>query len=177
MSTPSSKPFNPSQALYLGGEPTVTSRFLFEVDGVEIGLFSSVRGLEMTASTEDVVEGGQNGFVHKLPGRFSWPNIVFSRGVTQTDALFEWVQKTSGEGYAAGGNKLVRSTGAITSISATNERLRTWSLDAVFPVRWKGPDFDVSSDSPLVEELEVTHHGFKASTVPPAPPSGNGAGR
>ena len=165
MTTPSSRPINPVEGQYLGGEPSVTAAFLLEVDGVQIGLFATVRGLEMTSTTEDVVEGGQNGFVHKLPGRFTWPNVTFSRGVTQADALFDWAQKTSGEGFSAGGNKLVRNTGAITAMSGDGKRLRSWTMDAVFPVRWKGPDFDVTSTSPLVEELEVAHHGFRASTL------------
>ncbi len=150
---------------YLGGDPAISSRFLFEVDGVEIGLFSSVRGLAVATRTHEIREGGQNGYVHKLPGRMEWPTIVFSRGLTQSDALFTWMNRTSGQQFAANGDKLVRSTGAITAMSADGIRLRTWSLEAVYPVRWKGPDFDGSNDSMLSEELEVAHHGFTAANV------------
>jgi len=156
---------SPEAARWLGDEPPLASRFLFEVDGVEIGLFASVRGLAVSSQTEDVREGGQNGFVHHLPGRLEWPNIVFSRGLTQSDALFDWMNKTAGEGFAANSNKITRSTGAITAMASDGERLRSWSLDSVFPVRWKGPDFDGSTESVLSEELEVAHHGFKASNV------------
>ena len=155
----------PDHVDWLGHEPPTASRFLFEVDGVEIGLFASVRGLSVSARVEDLIEGGQNGFAHRLPGRMEWPNIVFTRGLTQADALFDWMGKTSGEAFAANGNKLTRSTGAITAIGSDGSRLRSWSLDAVFPVRWKGPDFDGSDDSLLSEELEVTHHGFRAANV------------
>lgn len=156
---------SPDSARFLGNEPPVSSRFLFEVDGVEIGLFGSVRGLSVSSKTEDVTEGGQNGFVHHLPGRLEWPNIVFSRGLTQSDALFEWMNKTAGEGFAANSNKITRSTGAITAIGSDGARLRSWSLDSVFPVRWTGPDFDSATTTALSEELEVAHHGFKASNV------------
>jgi phage tail-like protein len=156
---------SPDSARLLGTEPPLASRFLFEVDGVEIGLFASVRGLAVSSQTEDIKEGGQNGFVHHLPGRLEWPNIVFTRGLTQADALFDWMNKTAGEGFAANGNKVVRATGAITAVSSEGIRLRSWSLDSVFPVRWKGPDFDGSNDTLLNEELEVAHHGFKANNV------------
>ena len=156
---------SPESARALGNEPPVASRFLFEVDGVEIGLFGSVRGLMVSSQTEDVREGGQNGFVHHLPGRLEWPNIVFSRGLTQSDALFDWMNRTAGEGFAANNNKMVRSTGAITAIASDGERLRSWNLDSVFPVRWKGPDFDVATEVALGEELEIAHHGFKASNA------------
>ena len=154
---------SPESARHLGGEPTLGSRFLFEVDGVEIGLFASVRGLQVTSQTENLTEGGQNGFTHRLPGRLEWPNITFSRGLTDADALFDWMNKTAGEGFAAGGNKITRSTGAITAVASSGDRLRSWSLEGVFPVRWTGPDFAADKDDPLTEELEIAHHGFRSS--------------
>ena len=53
---------SPESQRYLGGEPALGSRFLFEVDGVEIGIFTSVGGLQVTSRTENIVEGGQNGY-------------------------------------------------------------------------------------------------------------------
>ena len=154
---------SPESARYLGGDPTLGSRFLFEVDGVEIGLFASVAGLEVSSRVVEVVEGGQNGFVHRLPGRLEWPTITFTRGLTDADALFDWMNKTAGEGFAAAGNKLVRSTGAITAIAGNGSRLRAWSLEGVYPIRWTGPRFSTTSDDPLTEELEIAHHGFRSS--------------
>ena len=40
-----------------------------------------------------------------------------------------------------------------------------WS--GVFAIRWKGPDFNATSDTPLVEELEIAHEGFTSSTIAP----------
>jgi len=154
---------SPKSTRYLGGEPALGSRFLFEVDGIEIGLFASVRGLQVSSETQTITEGGQNGFAYRLPGRLEWPNITFSRGLTDADALFDWVNKTSGEGFAAAGNKITRSTGAITAVASDGSRLRSWSLEGVFPVRWTGPDFAAANDDPLTEELEVAHHGFRSS--------------
>jgi phage tail-like protein len=146
------------------GDVPVASRFLLEIDGVEIGVFREVNGLELTVAVEEHHEGGQNGFAHKLPGRMTWPNLVFRRGITDSDALFSWVQKSAGEGFATNGNKLQRSTGAITVLASDDARLRSWSVDDAFPVRWTGPRLDVASGDALEEELEIAHHGFKAKT-------------
>lgn len=154
---------SPDSTRYLGGDLALGSRFLFEVDGVEIGLFASVVGLEVSSKFVEVVEGGQNGYVHRLPGRLEWPTITFTRGLTDADALFDWMNKTAGEGFAAAGNKLVRSTGAITAIAGNGSRLRAWSLEGVYPIRWTGPSFSVNSEDPLTEELEIAHHGFRSS--------------
>ncbi|HEY5879385.1 MAG TPA: phage tail protein [Nakamurella sp.] len=155
---------SPESARYLGGDPALGSRFLFEVDGIEIGLFASVAGLEVSSRFVEVIEGGQNGYVHRLPGRLEWPTITFTRGLTDADALFDWMNKTAGEGFAANENRLVRSTGAITAIGGSGSRLRAWSLEGVYPIRWSGPRFSTGSDDPLTEELEIAHHGFRSST-------------
>lgn len=154
----------------LGGDLPIANRFLFEVDGVEIGVFREVTGLEVTVGFEEIREGGQNGFLHKVPGRMRWPNLVFRRGITEGDALFDWLSKSSGEGYAGNKNKLTRATGAVTAIDHTGARMRAWEFIDVFPVRWKGPNFAVESRDPLEEELEVAHHGFRAKTQPAGKP-------
>lgn len=154
----------PDSSTPLGGDPPIANRFLFEVDGVEIGIFREVRGLEVTVGIEEVREGGQNGFVRLLPGRMTWPHLVFRRGITQSDALFDWLSKSSGEGFAGNNNKLARSSGAVTAIDQVGDRLRSWDFIDVFPVRWKGPNFESSSTDPLEEELEIAHHGFRSRT-------------
>jgi phage tail-like protein len=140
------------------------SSFLFEVDGVSIGTFSEVQGLEVTVGVTTYAEGGENGFLHQLPGRMTWPNIVLRRGVTDSDALFAWVNKSAGSGFASNSNKLERSTGAITALSSAGSRLRTWELQGVFAVRWTGPSFDVDGEGGLSEEIELAHHGFRSKT-------------
>jgi phage tail-like protein len=142
-----------------------TSTFLFEVDGLEIGQFQEVNGLEVEVGVESLEEGGENGFVHRLPGRMSWPNISLKRGITQTNNLFEWLNKSSGEQFASSGNKLTRSTAAITLIGPGGKRLRAWEFVDAFPVKWRGPEFAAGSDNGASEQLEIAHHGFRAKNL------------
>jgi len=148
----------------LGGDLPLADRFLFELDGVELGVFREVTGLQVTVNVEEMREGGQNSFVHQLPGRMTWPHLVFRRGVTDSNALFDWFSKTSGEGFASNENKLTKSTGAVTVIDSAGIRLRSWEFIDVFPVRWKGPELSVETSQALEEELEIAHHGFRANT-------------
>ncbi|MCL2781292.1 MAG: phage tail protein, partial [Actinomycetia bacterium] len=83
-------------------------------------------------------------------------------------ALFAWMQQSAGDGFAANGNQVTRSTGAIVAMNQLGVRLRSWDIIDAFPVRWKGPDFVVDSTDPLSEELEIAHHGFTASTLGPS---------
>lgn len=146
------------------GEVPTASMFLFEADGVQIGMFSEVSGLEVRVEVTPYKEGGENGFEHQLPGRMSWPHIVLKRGVTDSDALFQWVGKTAGPGFAANNNQLSRTSGAITVIGGDGTRLRAWQLLDAFPVRWTGPRFSSGGNDRLEEELELAHHGFTSKT-------------
>lgn len=147
------------------GQRVTTSTFLVEVDGVEIGRFMEITGLEVTIAVEEVSEGGENSFVHKLPGRMSWPNLVLKRGITQNDSLLTWLNKSSGEQFAANSNTLTRSTAAVTLMGPGGARLRSWDFDGAYPVKWRGPSFSVDAEDQAVEELEIAHHGFRARNV------------
>jgi phage tail-like protein len=142
-----------------------SATFIVEVDGVEVGRFLEVSGLEIDIAVEELEEGGENSYVHKLPGRMTWPNMVLKRGVMQNDNFMAWLAKSSGEQFSAEGNKLTRSTAAITLCAANGTRLRSWDFDGAFPVKWRGPSFSGSALEPAVEELEIAHHGFRARAV------------
>lgn len=157
----------PSSDEYLGVNPAVANRFLLEIDGVEIGIFKQVSGLEFEVDKVDIPEGGQNNYTLQVPKGVKWDNIKLTRGLTQSDALFDWIQKFSGDGFAGAGNKITRAHGAITAITHSGVRLRAWNLLGVMPVKWSGPKFSVTSMDPLEEELELSHQGFTSKTFPP----------
>jgi hypothetical protein len=141
------------------------SAFIFEVDGMQIGTFGAVSGLELNVETVSYREGGANGFEHQFPGRITWPHLVLRRGMTNSDVLFDWVQETAGPGFEKNGNKLTSRTGALTAVDSVGSPLRTWSFSRVIAVRWKGPQFDSSSADSLEEELEIAHDGFTSKTA------------
>lgn len=155
----------PSALLPLGNDLPVATGFQFIVDNHPIGVFREVSGLQVTLQTEEITEGGQNAFVHKVPGRMEWEPIVFKRGLTNGDALFQWFYDCSGEGFAAKGDKVHRSSGSIVAMSMSGRWLRAWDLIDAFPIRWTGPQFGSEKFEPLEEELEIIHHGFRVRTL------------
>lgn len=136
--------------------------FLFEVDGVEIGRFREVSGLKVQVEVEEYAEGGEHGFVHKLPGRLTWPNLVLKRGVTNDDHLLDWLHEAAGDGLVQRNGKATRATAAVTLVGSNFIRLRTWELIDAIPVSWSGPTLASTSTDLPEEELEIAHHGFRA---------------
>lgn len=143
-------------------DPPFSGRFVFTVDGVTIGAFTEVSGLSVQIEVEELAEGGQNQYTHRLPGRMKWPNLVLKYGITDSDNLFEWFTKCSGEGFAGAQHKLDRRSGAVTLLDSTRKPFRTWQFIDAFPVKWTGPRLAAASRDLAVEELEVCHCGFSS---------------
>jgi len=141
-------------------DPPFAGKFVFTIDGLTIGAFTEVSGLSVQIEVEELAEGGQNQYTHKLPGRMKWPNLVLKRGVTNTDNLFAWFAKSSGDGFAGNGNKIDRRNGAVTLVDSTGKPVRTWKFTQAYPVKWSGPKLAASARDLAVEELEVCHCGF-----------------
>lgn len=150
-------------SLFTTFDETTAATFLIEVDGYTIGRFLEVSGLAINVEVEEYKEGGENGFVHKFPGRLTWPNITFKKGVTKSDTFMSWLQTSVGTGAAGRSGQITRTTAAITLLSPRGSRLRKWNVVDAFPVRWTGPNFSTSSSEVAIEELEIAHHGFTAS--------------
>jgi len=141
--------------------PPFTGQFILEIDGVQVGAFTEVHGLQVEVEmTDEVKEGGQNEYVHRLPGRLKWSNLVLKRGTTDNN-LFDWFKASSGEELAANRNKLERTTAALSMVGGQGQVLRTWVFYDAFPVKWSGPKFAATSSELATEELEVAHHGFR----------------
>jgi phage tail-like protein len=148
---------------HLGGDLQTGNIFMFEVTGVKIGAFREVSGLEVTLEMDTFNEGGQNAYVHKVPGRMTWSDITFKRGVTNTDALFKWFYETSGEGFAEKNDKIIRRDGAISAYNRAGKRIREWTILSAVPISWKGPEFAHDKADALEETLVISHQGFRVA--------------
>jgi phage tail-like protein len=142
-------------------DPPFVGKFVFTVDGITIGAFTEVSGLAVQIDVEELAEGGQNAYTHRLLGRMKWPNLVLKRGITDTDALFAWLAECSGEGLTSKGNKVTPRDGKVSVLDAAGKAVRTWHFTGAKPVKWSGPRLAATSRELAVEELEVCHSGFR----------------
>ncbi len=161
--------FNASGALsaLLGEQPwpPSTQKFIFEVDGVYLGTFTSVGGLTAEVEVQEIQEGGNNSFVHKLPKGFKYQNITLKRGMVRLNSLWTWLEGSSGSGLAVKNNTLVRAVCGLTMLNSSGMRTRTWMITGAFPVKWTGPDFSATAQEAATESLEIAHEGLYALPV------------
>ena len=128
-------------------------RFYVEIAGVPQAVFTEVSGLQIETEITEYEEGGNNDFVHRLPGRTKIGNITLKRGMTSSNELLQWFLKI------ARGSIDRRNVTVIMYDSAGKELFR-WNFIEAYPVKWTGPQFTAASTEAAVETLELTHNGM-----------------
>jgi phage tail-like protein len=140
-------------------DPAISICFTVEIDGKNLGNFSSCEGLGIEVVMEQREEGGNNGFVWQLPSRVKYSNIKLSRAVGKDSHLItDWLMSFL--------NEVSRKTACISARGGNGDVVASWKLDGVLPVRWSGPSLNVDSPKVAMETLELAHHGFLPGKEP-----------
>ena len=129
-------------------------RFYVQVDGWTQAVFTEVSGLAMEMAVEDIEEGGENGFVHRLPGRCKTSNLTLKRGLTNSNEFLNWTVKVSG-----GTIEKKHITVILYNLDGTESM--QWTFEQAYPVKWSGPQFKADDNAVAVETLELAHEGMK----------------
>ena len=128
-----------------------------------VGAFKSIDGLGATIEVLEYAEGGNNDFVHRLPGRVTYPNLNFAWGFTVGTVLQGWFFKTHVQ------SELTEITVTLydRTTNGSGGQKRTFVFADAYPVRWTGPSIhssDPGSFTTWEEALEVAHSGLRLSS-------------
>jgi phage tail-like protein len=129
-------------------------RFYVEVDSKKEAVFTEVSGLSMEMTLEDIEEGGNNEFVHRMPGRCKVGNLTLKRGMTTSNDFLQWSVKV-----AQGTIEKKHVSVVLYNVDGT-ESMR-WNFDNAYPVKWSGPQFKADDTAVAVETIELAHEGMK----------------
>lgn len=123
-----------------------------------LGVFKGLTGLEVNFDVLEYREGGNNDFVHRLPGRMSYPNLMLSWGLVNDEALLKWFMQTHTQAQT---QEISLTLTAAKGDLSTN--VRTFTFADAFPVRWSGPQLHANAADPESwgETLEIAHSGLK----------------
>ncbi len=128
-------------------------RYKVEIDGITAGGFSEVTGFDASIDVMEYREGDMVQTPMKIPGLKKYGNITLKKGLADSMALYEWLDKgVTGE--------VERKTITITLLDATESPVASWRVINAWPVKYTGPDFNATSSEVAVETLEVAHEGM-----------------
>ena len=133
-------------------------RFFAKIDGLaEEVCFTECQGLEVEIEYEEVVEGGLNGYVHRLPKKVSkFPNLVLKRGLA-ADELWAWHAKTV-DGF------IERKNVSIQLYGYNGMPIVRWNIQGALPIKWAGPSFNAGDNQVAFETLELIHNGIRRAS-------------
>lgn len=135
-------------------DPFFAFRFAVQVDRKSIGGFSECSGLSIEHEVKEYMEGGQNGFVWKLPTRAKLSNITLKRGIVDTD-LWDWYWEV------VQGNVTLKTGAIIIRDPSGQKDVASWEFADAYPLKWQGPDLNATQNQVAIETLEFCHHGLK----------------
>ena len=122
--------------------------------------FAEVSGLLAELAVEELEEGGENRFVHKLPGRARHPNLVLKRG------LFPIASTLSDWAWRAINNLDIQPCNVlVTLLNELHTPVKSWNFSNVYPVKLLVSEFNANNNSLVIETMELAYDHFRELTI------------
>lgn len=136
------------------------SAFYFKVAfsatlGMSDTSFQDVSGMSAELETEDVVEGGENRYVHRLPKSVKHPKLVLKRGIGKLSSpLVIWCK------LVFEGDLILPIIPMPIVVFLLNEKglpQRCWSFMNAYPVSWEVEEFKSTKNEVAIEKIELSY--------------------
>jgi phage tail-like protein len=139
-------------------DPFLAFNFTVEIEGLIVGGFSEVSGLQVETVIEIYREGGLNDYEHKFGGATRYPsNLVLKHGLTDLDFMWPWHNSVRQ-------NNVQRRNGTIFLMDTLGLPRVAWNFLGAYPVKWTGPELKADSNTIAFEAIELAHRGITRIT-------------
>ena len=116
--------------------------------------FQDVTGIGSELDTEEVVEGGENRYVHRLPKGIKHPNLVLKRGIAKLDSpLIKWCQSIL-EDFST---PIVPKEMQVSLLNGDHDVLRAWSFANAYPIKWEIENFNSTKNEVAIETIDLSY--------------------
>jgi len=117
--------------------------------------FQEVSGLNATMEMEAIKEGGENRFVHQLPGRTSYSELVLKRGRIMGSFVLQWCRN-------AIENFQFKPTNVLISLLDENHLpLYNWYVINAIPKKLEVSGFNAERSEIVIETMTLSYQYFK----------------
>lgn len=152
--------------------PNVGFHFLVRFEGIRQGMASiananidsrwtEVTGLGAELGTEELVEGGENRFVHKLPTRAKYSNLVLKRGYFSAlpSPIMKWANA------AIVNLEIIPCQVQVMLLDEVHKPAQIWNFFNAYPVKISVSDLKATDNSYLIESMELAYQFFKKESL------------
>ena len=126
--------------------------------------FQEVSGLKAEWSTQDVAEGGQNRYVHRLPVRTKYSNLMLKRGVVLLGSpLALWLNDSFAGGTMAG--RVQPRELIILLLNRNLAPVLRWWVSGAYPISWDHSAMNSMESNLLIESVELSYAFFERDEI------------
>jgi phage tail-like protein len=125
--------------------------------------FQEISGMQVQQETEDVAEGGENRFVHRLPKPAKYSPLVLKRGVVTGSSFFtEWVGSMLGANL---GLPIVTQNLMVSLLNQSGIPSIAWVFVNAFPTKCDVAPLNSTKNEVLIETLELSYDYYERITL------------
>lgn len=118
--------------------------------------FQDVSGIGSEVTTEEVVEGGENRYVHRLPVSVKHPQLVLKRGIAEFNSpLVVWCRSVFEGGFNL---PILPKMMTVFLLNETQEPVRVWTFANAYPVNWEIEEFNSTKNDVAIEKIELSYN-------------------
>lgn len=116
--------------------------------------FQEVSGLDAELSTEELKEGGENRFTHRLPQPSKYSNLVLKRGLMTDSGLIGWFRDAI-ESFVFEPRMV-----SVTLLDEESNALMAWNFVNAYPLKWSVSNLDANKNEVVVDTVELAYQHF-----------------
>ena len=121
--------------------------------------FQKVSGMTSTIETTEVKEGGENLFMHTLPDRVTYDNLVLERGMVIGSLLNVEFNAAMGSMTFSPSNVLVML------LNKSDVPISGWLFQHAYPVKWSVSDLDATQNSVVIDTMELKYSRLQSVRI------------
>jgi phage tail-like protein len=123
--------------------------------GITDTSFQEVSGIGSEIETEEIHEGGENRFIHRLPKAVKHPQLEIKRGIAPIDSpVVKWCRDTLESGW----DQPIRTALVnVYLLNALGDIVRAWSFAGAYPVKWEVDDFKSTKNEVAIETIVLSY--------------------
>jgi phage tail-like protein len=117
--------------------------------------FQEVSGIGAELDTEEVPEGGENRFIHRLPKATKHPLLELKRAIAPLSSqLVVWCQSVLESDFDT---RIAPKQLSVYLLDQDGKPLRGWSFANTFPVKWEIGAFNSTKNEVAIETISLSY--------------------
>jgi phage tail-like protein len=117
--------------------------------------FQEVSGITTEVTTENVIEGGENRYVHKLPTGIKHGNLELKRGIApMTSPLVLWCRSVMEMDFIV---PIIAQPIIVSLMNKDRIPIRVWTFANAFPIKWDVTGFNSEKSEVAIEKIVLSY--------------------